>query len=193
MNENDHASIPDALTEVAEATPQASAPQAALALLHAAAEKLRAELTETQQQLAEARENHLRTVADFDNAKKRLRTEAEQRVILAKGGLVEDLLPVLDNLERALAAGNSEHPLQSGVEMTARLFQDTLTRHGVIRIVAVGEMFDPARHEAIGEMETTEHAAGVIVEELQPGYLMYDRVLRASRVRVAKAPAETEE
>ncbi len=169
-----------------------SDPQLVLGQLQAAGDRLRAELTEAQQQLAEAAENHLRATAEFENSKKRLRAESGLRVERTKAFVIGDLLPVLDNLERALVAGGDELALRTGVEMTARMFVEALGRQGVTRIAAVGAAFDPTRHEAIGTVESTECPEGAIVDELQAGYLMGDRVLRASMVRVsAGAPAES--
>jgi len=114
---------------------------------------------------------------------------AKQRSQFANELLVTELLPVLDNLERALAMDTATDAtsLRSGVELTARMFAEVLVRFGVKPIQAAGQLFDPTKHEAIAQEESAEHAEGTVIEELQRGYLLHDRVIRPSMVRVASA------
>jgi molecular chaperone GrpE len=143
----------------------------------------------------EARQNYDRWVrerADLENLKKRAAREREEAVRLGNESLIRDLLPVMDNLERALRhaeAGGDGRPLIEGVALVVRAFREVLERHGVQRIEAGGAVFDPAHHEAVAHVESSEHPPNVVVEEHQPGYRLHDRLLRPALVTVAKAPA----
>lgn len=153
-------------------------------------ESLEEELARLRAELAAANDKYLRAAADFDNSRKRLRAEHAQRSQYAIEALVTDLLPVLDSLERALLMDSSaDATLRSGVELTARMLAEALTRYGVRPIVAVGQPFDPTKHEAITQVESADHDEGTVVEELQRGYLLRDRVIRPSMVKVAAASA----
>lgn len=151
-------------------------------------------------ELAELRDRHLRLLADFDNFRKRAERELEERTRYVLAEPIRELLPVLDNLERALTAQGSEGDLRRGVEMTARQFLEVLRRFGVEAVPAVGEPFDPRRHEAMMRVESAEVTAPTVVEELQRGYVLRDRLLRPALVKVAvpvesaepQAPAESE-
>ena len=109
--------------------------------------------------------------------------------------LLKDLLPVVDNLERAVAhasGGGNGKPLVEGVEMVLRSLLDTLAKHGVSQMIAVGQSFDPAKHEAIAQVESEDHEPNSVVEELHKGYLLRERLLRPALVSVAKG-AKTQE
>jgi molecular chaperone GrpE len=136
-------------------------------------------------ELAELRDRHLRLLADFDNFRKRAERELEERTRYMLAEPIRELLPVLDNLERALAAQGAEGDLIRGVEMIARQFLEVLRRFGVEPIPAVGAPFDPRRHEAVMSVESTDVAEPTVVEELQRGYVLRDRLLRPALVRVA--------
>jgi molecular chaperone GrpE len=140
-------------------------------------------------ELAELRDRHLRLLADFDNFRKRAERELEERTRYVLAEPIRDLLPVLDNLERALVAQGSEEDLIRGVEMIARQFLDVLRRFGVEPVPAVGARFDPRRHEAVMRVESAAVAEPTVAEELQRGYLLRDRLLRPALVKVA-VPAE---
>ncbi|HMI84445.1 MAG TPA: nucleotide exchange factor GrpE [Polyangiaceae bacterium] len=147
-------------------------------------------LEEAQAEIARLRDQLLRTAADFDNFRKRTRRELDDAHKRGKEELVRDLLPVFDNLERAVVhAGQASDAkaVADGVGMVLKQFQDTLSKVGINRIAAVGGVFDPSLHEAIQQVETSDHPAGTIVAEVQPGYAMGDRLLRAAMVVVAKA------
>ncbi|MEK6613872.1 MAG: nucleotide exchange factor GrpE, partial [Candidatus Binatota bacterium] len=106
-----------------------------------------------------------------------------------------DLLPVLDNLERAVdhaKGGGNGKPLLEGVEMVLKGFLDVLNKHGVTQISAKGELFDPERHEAIAQVESEEHKPNTVMEEHHKGYYLLDRLLRPSLVSVAKPPEAKE-
>lgn len=144
---------------------------------------------------AEAQKNwdlYLRARADLENFRKRAQREKEDLSRFANENLLREILPVADNLERAL-----EHARQSeggnggllqGVEMTLGQFQRVLEKFGVTPLRSVGEPFDPARHEALGQVASAEHPPNTVVQELQRGYLLNDRLLRPAMVMVAKAP-----
>lgn len=142
------------------------------------------------------REQLLRTAADFDNYRKRSRKDAEEAERKGKEETVRELLPVFDNLERALQASQSTTDVNSiaeGIRMVLRLFEEQAGRVGLIRVVAVGEKFDPALHDAIQQVESEEHAPGTIVTEIVPGYKLGDKLVRPAMVVVAKKPAAASE
>jgi molecular chaperone GrpE len=136
-------------------------------------------------ELAELRERHLRLRADFENFRKRAERERGERVRHGVGEALRELLPVADNLERALAAPGGLEDLRRGVEMIARQVAETLARHGVAPITALGRPFDPQLHEAVAREESAEVAEPTVVGELQRGYLHGNRLLRPALVRVA--------
>jgi molecular chaperone GrpE len=161
------------------------------------------ELIRLQQQLElkeqEAKSNYdrvLRQAAELENFKKRTARERDEAIRFANEYLIKDLLPVLDNLERAVAhakeGGGSGKPIVEGVEMVLKGSLDVLARHGVIQVSAVGQPFDPVKHEAMTQLESDEHPPNTVVEEHHKGYLLHDRLLRPALVSIAKAP-ETQE
>src|SRR4030095_2947202 len=155
------------------------------------------EIAELKQQLEakelEAKNNYdrfLRQAAELDNFKKRTAREREEAVRFANESLLKDLLPVVDNLERAIAhasGGGNGKPLVEGVEMVLRGLADVLTKHGAMPILAQGQPFDPTKHEAMTQVETDDHEPNSVVEELHKGYMLRDRLLRPALVSVAKA------
>ncbi len=137
------------------------------------------------------KEQLLRTAADFDNFRKRARRELEEAKMRGKDDALKDILPVFDNLERAVAAADSAQSVASvveGVKMVLKLFQDTAERMGLNRVPTVGQRFDPAMHEAIQQKETDEAPPGAIIAEIVPGYMFGQRLLRAAMVVVARRP-----
>jgi molecular chaperone GrpE len=163
---------------------------------------LESEIVDLKQQLEakelEAKHNYdrwLRQTAELDNFKKRTARERDEAIRLANEALIKDLLPVVDNLERAVAhasGGGNGKPLVEGVEMVLRQFLDVLTKHGAVQMLAVGQPFDPAKHEAMTQVESDDHEPNSVVEEHQKGYLFRDRLLRPALVSVAKAPGTKE-
>jgi molecular chaperone GrpE len=129
-----------------------------------------------------------RTRADFENYEKRvLRDHAQERRYL-HGGLAKDLLPVIDNLERAMHAAKQageQGPLVQGVALVQGQLLDALKRHGVEPINAVGQAFDPARHEAVMQQHAPGRAAGTVLQVVEQGFVIHDRVLRPAKVIVA--------
>lgn len=139
----------------------------------------------------ELRSTMVRRQADFENYKKRVERERHEEGRRGVMRLAENLLPVLDGFERALAAHNDPayEDYRAGFELIYRQLWEALARHGLERVVPKGQPFDPHFHQAIDSVETDEHAEGVVVEVLQPGYLFHGRMLRPATVRVAVAPA----
>jgi molecular chaperone GrpE len=156
------------------------------------------ELTILREQIAakekEAKENYdryLRQVAELENFRKRTSRDRGEAIRFANEELIRDLLPIVDNLERAVAHskdGGNGKPLVEGVEMVLKGLFDVLAKHGVIQISAVGQSFDPGKHEAIAQIESGTHNPNTIVEEHHKGYVLRDRLLRPSLVTVAKTP-----
>jgi molecular chaperone GrpE len=152
-----------------------------------------AEAAELRRELQEQQDRLLRALAETENVRRRAERTADERVKYANEGLLRDVIPVLDNLDRALAAARTAGGaggVVEGVELIQRELLRVLERHGVTRYSAVGQPFDPARHEAIARVVSTEAAAGSVVTETAPGYLLNGRVLRAALVAVAAAPDE---
>jgi molecular chaperone GrpE len=151
-------------------------------------------LGEVQAEAARMREQLLRTAADFDNFRKRSRREVEEAQRRGRESILKDLLPVFDNLERAATHAESAPDVKSvaeGVRIVTKQFVDTLERMGIKRIAAVGKPFDPSVHEAIQQLDSTEHPAGVVIAEVQPGYMLGDYLIRAAMVVVSKgSPVE---
>jgi molecular chaperone GrpE len=144
-------------------------------------------------EVAELQDRLLRALAETENVRRRAERTADERVKYANEGLVRDVIPVLDNFDRALAAARAAGGSASvveGVELIQRELLRALERHGVTRYSAVGQPFDPSRHEAIASVVSAEAPAGTVVTETAPGYLLNGRVLRAALVAVAAAPDE---
>jgi molecular chaperone GrpE len=159
------------------------------------AEVLEEDLTALMQRLQEqeqiAAENHdrfLRTLADYDNFRRRSRQEMDDARRFANEKLISDLLPVLDNFERALQHTEGDgggQAVREGVVQIHKLLVDTLAKHGVEPIEAVGQPFDPQLHEAIMRVEPgPDRAPGTVAEELRRGYMLHGRLIRPSLVKV---------
>jgi molecular chaperone GrpE len=130
------------------------------------------------------KERLMRTLADFDNFRKRTEREKASLGKFAIFDVVKDFLQVSDNLERAMAASGKLEDLKLGLEMVLKLQEDILRRHGVEKVVAVDRPFDPTIHEAVSREESEEVEVATVKAELQPGYLLYDRLLRPAMVTV---------
>lgn len=149
-------------------------------------ESLRREVQDKQDRL-------LRALAETDNVRRRAQRDREDYVKYATESLLRDLVPVLDNLERALTAARTAGGggnVVEGVELIQREMLRVLERSGLTRYSAVGQPFDPARHEAIARVVSGEAAPDTVVHETAPGYLLHGRVLRPALVAVAAAPDE---
>ena len=131
----------------------------------------------------------LRLNAEFDNYKKRMIRENSERLRYSSFELLAGLLPTLDNLERAIDHAKKEESTREsmieGLELVCKMAQDTLVKHGVSKISAQGEVFDPTRHQAVGMVETTDVPSNHVAEECLVGYTLHERILRPAMVRVA--------
>jgi molecular chaperone GrpE len=135
----------------------------------------------------ESRDLFLRDRAELENFKKRMQRERGDLLRYATDPLLRDLLPIIDNLERALGhAEAGSEVLAEGVRMVLKAFIETLDRHGVKRIDALGAPFDPAKHEALAHVESDEHPASHVTEQHQVGYQLHDRLIRPALVSVSK-------
>lgn len=158
-----------------------------------------AELDELKAQAAKANENWerlLRCTADFDNYKKRAAREKQDAIKFANEGLMQKLIPVLDNFEAALNAvqtGGQENAqsLLTGVSMIHQQLKSVLTEAGLEEVEAHGKPFDPNFHEAVSQAESAEHPEGHVMQQLRRGYRLRERLLRPATVIVAKAPAQS--
>ena len=153
-----------------------------------------AALDPTQKLLAEKKElmdTLVRRQADFENYRKRIEKERHQDRHRGAEHLVESLLPVLDAFDRALASQDdpSTAEFRKGFELIRRQLWDALVKQGLERVESAGKEFNPHLHHAIERVETAEYPDGVVIEELQPGYLFHGHVLRPAMVRVATQPA----
>ena len=141
------------------------------------------------------REKLLLAAADFENAKKRLARDKEEFLKFAQDNLLRELLPILDNLERALTHHKEDESslkqVVRGVEMVSKQFLDTLKKQGLQKFGAVGDTFDPHRHEAVSVLEEAgkDHE---ILDVIESGYLLQDRVLRVAKVRIRIAPSSNQ-
>lgn len=149
-------------------------------------------LEAAQAELARVRDQLLRIAADFDNFRKRSRREVADAERRGREDLLKEILPVFDNLERATMHAETATDVKSladGIGMVMRQFTDTLGRNGIERVASVGNPFDPAVHEAIQQLETSEHPPGTVAAEVQAGYKLGEKLIRPALVVVAKAPS----
>ena len=172
------------------------------------------EIERLKQEAAEAKERYLRTLAEFENAKKRLQREKEEFSKYAAEAVLRELLPIVDSLDHALVAvdpstrpaaaglardsapaGLRKQPgmevIVQGVQLIHKQLLALLEKEGIKRIATVGEPFDPHRHEAVSQVEAQDgQADGTIVEEVQVGYTMHGKVIRPAMVKVAQQTTE---
>jgi molecular chaperone GrpE len=163
--------------------------------LKAEIEKLRQQLQEKDKEISELKDKFLRTLADGENARRRIRQQSEESVRLQRENLLRDLLPIIDNLERAVDAargGGNGKSIVQGVEMTLASMLEFLKSQGVTPEASVGQPFDPAHHEAVDHVSSDIHPANTVVQEFHRGYKIGDRVLRPARVVVAKSAESPE-
>lgn len=156
-------------------------------------ERLTGELTAARAEAQRLEDQFLRQAAETENYRKRVAREKQDAIRYANESLVRDLLPVIDDLERAVEHGLTDDNGQSlldGVALVHRSCLEALQKHGVTQVTAKGEPFDPEKHEAFAQVETAEHDANTVVDEVHRGYYLNDRLLRPSLVSVAKTPAK---
>ena len=149
-------------------------------------------LAEKTEDAAALQDRYLRLAAEFENYKRLARKDQRDFTRFANENILKELLPVLDNLERAIQHGKASQKgdgLTQGVELTLKQLLETLTKFGVRQIVSVGQPFDPSYHQAVGRVESTTVPGNSVIEEYEKGYLLHDRVIRPAMVVVA-VPAE---
>ena len=157
------------------------------------AEVTPAEVEDLRRQVADKQDRLLRALAEVDNVKRRTQREREDYVRYANEGLVRELLPIIDNFDRALEAARATQEaakVVEGIALIQRELLKVLERVGVTRYSAVGERFDPNRHEATGRVVSANQPPDTVVAELGAGYMLNGRVMRPAQVLVAAAPDE---
>lgn len=147
---------------------------------------LKRQLEETEAKLSETVDGWQRSLADFQNYKRRVERDNEMVKTSMKGELIKKVLPVLDDLERALQNRPADDAWANGIELVTRKFQNILDADGVKRIEAKGAAFDPAFHEAISHEPSGEVESGHVIDVVQNGYMLGERVIRPALVRVAQ-------
>lgn len=152
-----------------------------------------ADVARLETEIADLRDRSARTLADFDNFRKRIDREREEERKYAAFDVMREFLVVVDNLERALASDGPDHDLKVGVELILRQMKDLMRNSGVERVASVGEEFDPRFHEAVTQHEDEAVAVPTVSGELQPGYIMHERLLRPAVVKVAMPPERQED
>ncbi len=148
-------------------------------------------LAQKDAEMATLQDRLMRLAAEMENTRKRLEREKSEGICFANESLMRDLLPVLDNLERALEHADNESSsggLLEGVHMTRKVFLSVLNKYGCKPFDSEGETFDPNFHEAMMQEETLDHPDNTVIKEFQKGYTLNDRLLRPAMVIVAKAP-----
>src|SRR6202163_1519596 len=152
---------------------------------------LREQIANKDKEIAEVKDKYLRALADTENIRKRMRQQSEDSVRLQRENLLRELLPITDNLERAVEAargGGDGKPIVEGVEMVLRSLLDFLRTNGVIPRESMVRPLHPQFHEAVDHIESTEHPPNTVISEFHRGYQVGERVLRPARVAVAQAP-----
>ena len=155
-----------------------------------AVSSMEAKIAELESALAEAKDRYLRSAADFDNYKKRARQQQLETIQHASADLIARLLPALDDLHKALdhKPEGVDELWVKGLELSVRKLEEALSAHGLEPIHAVGVLFDPKLHEAIGYEESAEYPEDTVTSELRRGYRIRDRVVRPALVKVARPP-----
>lgn len=143
-------------------------------------------------ELEEMKKENLRILADSENFKKRNQREKDEFFKFATSAILEEIIPVIDNLDLALTHGKQNEACKDlilGVEMTMKIFLDTMKKHGLEQIAELDVPFDPARHEAMGQMERADLDENTVCQMLQKGYTLKERLLRPAKVMVSRKPA----
>ena len=153
---------------------------------------MKAELEEAHQKANENWDKAVRTLAEMENLKKRNRKEKEDYLKFANESLIKYMLPVLDNLATALSHSDNEnnvHALKEGIRLTLKGLKDTLSKSGLEEVKALGEPFDPCFQEAVSEMDDPKAKPGIVITELQKGYVLNTRLIRPAMVVVNRQKA----
>jgi molecular chaperone GrpE len=173
----------------AESSKEEESPDSRLQALETQVAELKADSSSLQEEL-------LRRAAEFENFRKRMFRDKEDAIRYANAGLLSDVLPIIDDFERAIQSAEESKDFaafHAGVTLIEKQLVSVLERNwGLKRFSAEGEVFDPERHEAIAAEETDKHETSIVMEEYQKGYFLHDRVLRPAKVKVAKPVAPDE-
>jgi len=189
MDKPEHENVPPVATEeqlTAQSSQESEMDESAT---------LRAQLEEKGKEAKANYDLFLRERADLENFKRRMQREKAEALRFANEPLIRDLLPVIDNLERAIIhaqGGGDNQPLVDGVALVLRSLLEALEKHGVSRMSAKGQLFDPTKHEAMAQVENSTITPNTVVDEYAPAYLLYDRLLRPALVTVAREAAGEE-
>jgi molecular chaperone GrpE len=155
-------------------------------------EELVEKIRELQKESQRNYDLYLRSQAEMENMKKRNRKDKEDWLKFASETLIKEMLPVLDNLEKALSHSNNEntvHALKEGIHLTLKGLKDSLSKSGLEEVKALGEPFDPCFHEAVSEMDDPKAKPGIVITELQKGYVLNSRLIRPAMVVVNRKKA----
>jgi len=155
-------------------------------------EELVEKIQELQKESQRNYDLYLRSQAEMENMKKRNRKDKEDWLKFASETLIKEMLPVLDNLEKALSHSNNEntvHALKEGIHLTLKGLKDSLSKSGLEEVKALGESFDPCFHEAVSEMDDPKAKPGIVITELQKGYVLNSRLIRPAMVVVNRKKA----
>jgi molecular chaperone GrpE len=155
-------------------------------------EELAEKIQELQKESQRNYDLYLRSQAEMENMKKRNRKDKEDWLKFASETLIKEMLPVLDNLEKALSHSNNEntvHALKEGIHLTLKGLKDSLSKSGLEEVKALGESFDPCFHEAVSEMDDPKAKPGIVITELQKGYVLNSRLIRPAMVVVNRKKA----
>ena len=158
-------------------------------------EELLGKIQEFQKESEKNHDLYLRSQAEMENMKKRNRKEKEDYLKFANESLIKDMLPVLDNLEKALSHAENEntvHALKEGIHLTLKGLKESLSKSGLEEVKALGEPFDPCFHEAVSEMNDPKAKPGIVLTELQKGYTLNARLIRPAMVVVSRQKARRE-
>lgn len=159
-------------------------------------EELKAELNSALEEVKIYKDKYLRALAEMDNQRKRTMKEKEALQQYANEKLILSILPVVDNFERAIDAGNNSNSVKDlldGVKLIFKQLKDILKKEGVEPFKSVGQKFDPYKHEALLAIESKEHEPSTILEEIEKGYLLGEKVIRPAKVTVSKQEEEKED
>jgi molecular chaperone GrpE len=176
----------DSGQEAEAAQTEALSPEAVPVITPEEFEALKKQLEEVHAEAAEYKDGWQRAVAEFSNYRKRLDRENESTYQSAVASIAKHYLPVLDDLERALATRPADLAWADGIELICRKLQAILEAEGIRRIEAEGQPFDPNLHEAISQEPSNDHESGRVIEVIRNGYALGDRVIRPAIVRVAR-------
>ena len=153
-----------------------------------------AQLAAKDRDCAEAKDRYLRLYAEFENYKRRAQRDQQDYTKFAAEKVLKELLPIVDNLERAVSharGAQADASIVDGMALIVRQFQDALRKNGCEPIEAVGKPFDPAFHQALAQVESADREPDTVLEEAQRGYLLYGRILRPALVTVSKRVGST--